>query len=211
MTRAISKKLETRNKRGNISWHRHQPRPYGWATESLFLSASISTFWKKFNGTGRKDVNFSTHCRTTRRLWSLTYIFKKCWWKRSISEPHLLLYEEWSANENVETTPCSHRRGVGCPVPDDCPKDLQTGRFKHSGWDPLALPPGCQQNLPEVLRPFVLAQSKKSCGAILQVVSHLLDGFETESDRSKRTVTATTSPSRAIQQKNHCWLFRATT
>ena len=116
MTRAISKKLEPRDKRGNISWHRHQPRPYGWATESLFLSASISTFWEKFNGTGRKDVNFSTHCRTTRRLGSLTYIFKKCWWKRSISEPQLLLYEEWSANENVETTPCSHRRGVGCPV-----------------------------------------------------------------------------------------------
>ena len=111
----------------------------------------------------------------------------------------------------METTPCSHRRRVGCPVPDDCPKDLQTGRFKHSGWDPLAWPPGCQQNLQEVLRPFVLAQSKKSCGAILQVVSHLLDGFETESDRSKSTVTATTSPSRAIQQKNRCWLFRATT
>ena len=42
--------------------------------------------------------------------------------------------------------------------------------------DPLACPPGCQQNLPEVLRPFLPAQSKKSCGAILLVVSHLLDG-----------------------------------
>ena len=35
---------------------------------------------------------------------------------------------------------------------------------------------GCQQNLPEDLRPFLLAQSKKSCGAVLRVVSHLLDG-----------------------------------
>ena len=34
-------------------------------------------------------------------------------------------------------TRCSHRRGVGCPVPDDCPKDLQTGRLSTADKTPL--------------------------------------------------------------------------
>ena len=73
---------------------------------------------------------------------------------------------------------------------------------RHSLLDPLGWPPGCQQNLPEDLRPFLLAQSKKRCSGILQVVSRP-DGWETKSDHSKSTFAVTASHSRTIQQ-NHC-------
>ena len=73
--------------------------------------------------------------------------------------PHVPTEEEWAVQYQMIV-----------------PKTYRPDVLSTADETPLAWARGCQQNLPEDLRPFLLAQSKKSCGAVLRVVSHLLDG-----------------------------------